>query len=203
MKALIADDHALFREGLSSFLLGIGLVEQTLEVEDFAAALACLDEHRNIGLVLTDLCMPGMNGAQSIALMVEKAAPAPVAVISASEERSLIRNVIDAGAAGCISKAASTDILQHALHIILSGGVYLPNRSVLVANETAPDSPLSARQMEILTLLAEGMSNKEVARELGVSEGTVKQLLIDIYVYLGVNNRTRAIVAARKMGLLS
>jgi len=202
MKVLIADDHALFRDGLSSFLLGIGIATEAIEVEDFDAALACLDKHQDFGLVLTDLCMPGMNGAQSVSRLVKKAAPAPVAVISASEESSIMREVIDAGAAGCISKASSPDILQHALHVILAGGIYLPNRSLLVASERTGDALLSARQMTVLTLLAEGMSNKEVARELGVTEGTVKQHLIAIYAYLGVNSRTRAIVTAQKMGLL-
>lgn len=202
MKVLIADDHTLFREGLRSFLLGTGLAEQTLEAGSFDAALACLDAHRDIGLVLTDLCMPGMDGAHGVACLVEKATPAPVAVISAKEEKSLLRKVIDAGAAGCISKAADSDVMQHALHIVLAGGIYLPSRSLLDAGDDAPEAPFSGRQMTTLSLLAEGMSNKEIARELGVSEGSVKQLLIDIYASLGVNNRTRAIVAAQRMGLL-
>jgi DNA-binding NarL/FixJ family response regulator len=202
MKILIADDHALFRNGLRSFLLGIDLATQAIEADDFNAALACLEEHQDFDLVLTDLSMPGMKGAQGVSCLVQKAAPAPVAVISASEESCMMREVISAGAAGCISKAASPDVLLHALHVILAGGIYLPNRSLLAANEESGDSRLSARQMTILKLLAEGMSNKEVARELGVTEGTVKQHLIAIYAYLGVNSRTRAVVTAQKMGLL-
>jgi len=203
MKVLIADDHALFRDGLRSFLLGIGMVTEAIEVEDFDAALACMDTHQDFGLVLTDLYMPGMNGTQGVSRLVEKAGPVPVAVISASEESSMMRDVIAAGAAGCISKASNPDVLQHALHVIIAGGIYLPDRSLLSADEVTGDSKLSARQMAVLTLLAEGMSNKEVARELGLTEGTVKQHLMAIYACLGVNNRTRAIVTAQKMGLLS
>jgi len=203
MKVLIADDHALFRDGLRSFLLGIGLATEAVEAEDFDAALACLHEHGDFGLVLTDLSMPGMNGSQGVSLLVEKAAPVPVAVISASEESHIIREVIEAGAAGCISKASNPEVLQHAIHVIVAGGIYLPDRSLLAANEGAKEASLSTRQMAVLSLLAEGMSNKEVARELGLTEGTVKQHLMAIYTFLGVNSRTRAIVTAQKMGLLS
>jgi len=203
MKVLIADDHALFRDGLRSFLIGIGIVTEAVEAEDFDAALACLHEHHDFGLVLTDLYMPGMNGSQGVSLLVEKAGPIPVAVISASEESSIMREVIEAGAAGCISKASNPEVLQHAIHVIVAGGIYLPDRSLLSAPEVPRDSQLSARQMAVLSLVAEGMSNKEVARELGLTEGTVKQHLMAIYAFLGVNSRTRAIVTAQKMGLLS
>jgi len=202
VKVLIADDHALFRDGLRSFLFGTGLITQAVEVENFNAALASLDKHQDFGLVLTDLYMPGMHGTQGVSRLVEKAAPAPVAVISASEECSMMREIIAAGAAGCISKASNSDVLQHALHVIIAGGIYLPDRSLLSADEVPGGSQLSARQMAVLTLLAEGMSNKEVARELGLTEGTVKQHLMAIYACLGVNSRTRAIVTAQKMSLL-
>jgi len=202
MKILIADDHALFRDGLRSFLLGIDLATEAVEAESLDAALACLQEHDDFGLILTDLYMPGMNGSQGVSRLVEKAAPVPVAVISASEENNMMREVIEAGAAGCISKASSPDVLQHAIHVIVAGGIYLPDRSLLSASQPPTDSQLSERQMVVLSLLAEGMSNKEVARELDLTEGTVKQHLIAIYAFLGVNSRTRAIVTAQKMGLL-
>ena len=207
MKAVIVDDHALFRVGLKKFLISCGLFTEIVEAGSYKAAFSVLQEHRDIKLVLTDLHMPGLNGIEGIEELIRIAIPAPLIVISAEEEMTIMRDLIVAGASGFIQKSSPLDVLEHAVHLVLDGGIYLPHRSLLSAGNAVESKPakktlLTERQMDILKLLTDGMSNKEIARALELAEGTVKQHLVMIFKNLNVKTRTQATMVAINLKLL-
>lgn len=210
MKILIGDDHVLFREGLRR------LLEQLRENATFAEAsnfdelldmAASKDEAYD--LVLTDLRMPGWPGFSGIGMLRERQPNAKVVVVSASEAQADVREALENGAAGYIPKSSSVKIMLSALDLIFSGGVYVPATVLREGNEPdqrgaggviPPTDPqleqlLTQRQREVLDRLREGKSNKQIAHELGLSEGTVKIHMTAIFKSLGVRNRTQAAMA--------
>ncbi|MEZ5935757.1 MAG: response regulator transcription factor [Alphaproteobacteria bacterium] len=208
-KALIADDHSLFRKGLAlalSDLLGVGTVVEASSLDEAADQLA---RQTDVGLVLIDLHMPGMDGMDSIRALVEGHPDVPVVVVSAAEERDLVLAALDAGARGYIPKSLEEKALCHALQEIAAGEIYVP--PTLVRRADAPErakapssAPLSLdrltpRQRDVLALLAQGRSNKEIARALDIAEGTVKIHLAALLRILGVRNRTEAAARAVKL----
>lgn len=205
LKIILADDHALFRGGFSLLLkqLEMGVV---LEAVDLAEALELAAYHPDADLMLLDLNMPGMNGAAGIRRVTEAHPQLPVIVLSASESKESVRGAIAAGALGFIPKSASSAVMQSAIQLVLSGGVYLPAQLILTdaaadagCNEAA--CKLTDRQREVLRMLAAGMSNKQICRELDLSEGTVKVHIAAVFRALDVGNRTEAANAARRLGL--
>jgi DNA-binding NarL/FixJ family response regulator len=208
MKILIADDHALFRNGLRYMLAGLADEVAILEAKDSAEALATVGATPDLDLVLLDLAMPGMDGLAGLRMLRGKRPALPVVILSASEEAADVRRAIESGAMGFIPKASSSAVMLGALRLVLSGGVYVPpaylERSRAGTTPiTAPPSGdtlgLTARQHDVLRLLGQGQSNKEIARVLGLAEGTVKLHISAILRVLGVSNRTRAVVAAAKL----
>ncbi|MBP2303152.1 response regulator [Azospirillum picis] len=213
MKILIGDDHVLFREGLRR------LLEQLRENATFAEA-SNFDELLDMAasgaasgegydLVLTDLRMPGWPGFSGIGMLRDRQPNAKVVVISASEAQTDVREALENGAAGYIPKSSSVKIMLSALDLIFSGGVYVPATVLREGTETdqrgggavmPPSDPqleqlLTQRQREVLDRLREGKSNKQIAHELGLSEGTVKIHMTAIFKSLGVRNRTQAAMA--------
>lgn len=220
MRILIADDHDLFREGL---VLVLGQLEDDLEIveaKNFDDAIAALKADATFSLVLLDLAMPGMNWADGLNAVCDTAKDVPVIVLSASEDHALVMQAVKMGAAGFIPKSSNSKVMLSALKLVLSGGVYLPPAllspdqgggkgappmaSVNKAGGIAPSDEaikaiLTPRQREVLSLMGEGKSNKEIARFLDLSEGTVKLHVTAILKALKVNNRTRAVVMASQM----
>lgn len=208
MKILIADDHELFRDGLRHVLDQLGGPLAIIEASDYPQAIEAAGHDRDIDIVLLDLSMPGMawnEGLQQLrALLPERV---PIIILSASDERRHVLQAVNLGAAGFIPKTSSSRVMLSALKLVLSGGVYLPpalleqaNHGDPIANENAV-SFLTPRQREVLALLGQGKSNKEIARVLQLAEGTVKLHVTAILKALNVNNRTRAVVAASQLGL--
>lgn len=210
MKILIGDDHVLFREGLRR------LLEQLRENATFAEAsnfdelldmAASKDEAYD--LVLTDLRMPGWPGFSGIGMLRERQPNAKVVVVSASEAQADVREALENGAAGYIPKSSSVKIMLSALDLIFSGGVYVPATvlregiepdhrgagGVIPPTDPQLEQLLTQRQREVLDRLREGKSNKQIAHELGLSEGTVKIHMTAIFKSLGVRNRTQAAMA--------
>ena len=130
----------------------------------------------------------------------------PIAIVSGVNDVRIIRELLDGGARGYIPKLAGSEQLMDALRRVLKGEIYLPDALFISAQQhTASDanaSPLTSRQQEILPLLAEGMLNKQIAKTLSVTEGTVKQHLKDLFRRLGVRNRMQAVKEAQRLGLL-
>lgn len=197
--------------------------EVLLAVREAATAGAPFD------VVLLDLVMPGMPWTEGLSALGTAAPATAVVILSASDDRRLVLETVRRGAKGFIPKTSSSKLMLSALRLVLSGGVYLPpavleeggdpaallddpmaclndhgraadSVPAAVAAESA-DVPLTPRQREVLVLLGHGKSNKEIARILDLSEGTVKLHVTAILKALNVNNRTSAVVAASKLGL--
>ncbi|OIQ93855.1 transcriptional regulatory protein DegU [mine drainage metagenome] len=214
MKIMIADDHELLRDGLRHVLElsedGIAIVEAC----DYPEALAMAESERNLDAVLLDLSMPGMVWSEGLtALRGLLPRDVPIIVFSALNDRRTIMQAVNLGAAGYIPKSSPRRVMLGALRLVLSGGVYLPpslldqqlevggsDQASLHISFQGVASGLTPRQREVLLLLGQGKSNKEIARTLELAEGTVKLHVTAILKALKVSNRTSAVVAASQMG---
>ena len=216
MKILVADDHLLVREGLKPFVAQLESHVAVVEAWDAASLQAAVHAHPDLDLALIDLHMPGMQGVGSIAALRDTAPTLPVIVLSGLEAPSDIQALLRCGASGFIPKSSSADVMVSAIRLVLAGGQYLP--PLLLSSIAAEKPPalrawtepapartigakrLSPRQREVVELLAQGLSNKMIARQLGLVEGTVKSHLVQIFHQLGVRNRTSAVMAAQALG---
>lgn len=219
MKLLLIDDHPLFRDGLSmliTYRLSLpGGALEVLQAGDLGQAAAVLAEHPDVGLALLDLGLPpDCHGVRTLERWRAMAPHIPVVVLSADDRPDTIISAIDAGASGFIPKTVQAGVMQEALSRVLAGGVYLPPLPAMYAMHDADDwdddlddglprnaMGLSARQMDVLRLLVEGKANKEICRQLNLSESTVKTHLGAIFRKLKVNTRTQAVVAVAKAGM--
>jgi DNA-binding NarL/FixJ family response regulator len=205
MKILHADDHPMFREGLRFFLQLLGPQVTVLEAGNLRAALDKLALEWPVDLLLLDLQMPGMGVIEGF-LAIRRSYPTlPVVIVSGVNDPQIIRTLLDGGARGYIPKFTGSEQLMDALRRVLNGEVYVPDAVFLPPSQAAGNgesAPLTSRQLQILPLLAEGMPNKRIADALGLTEGTVKQHLKDLFRRLNANNRTQAVREARRLGLL-
>jgi len=219
MKILLADDHALIRSGLRGELLGLDASTQFVEAWDADSLRQMFDAHQDIDLALVDLTMPGMSGAQTISDLRDDYPTVPLIVLSGVEDSAEVRGVLRAGAAGFIPKTAISKVMLQAIRLVLAGGQYLPpqlmqmldrDESPLATAPNAANAPapgvgtgrlalLSPRQREVFSLLAKGLSNKMIARELDVTEGTVKSHVATIFDVLNVHNRVSAVAEAQRL----
>ena len=221
MKVLIADDHRLIIEGVKIKLAeldpGVEAVV-AMNLDELDAAVAA--HAGELDLALVDIAMPGTQGYQHVARLRAQAPALPVIVLSGSEDAELMRSLIDLGVLGFIPKAYSPDVMLSAIRLVLAGGIYIP--PLLLANAQAqgwqpgeghapapPVDParsldglrnlLTERQIDVMRLLSQGKPNKLIARDLGISEGTVKIHLAAIFRALNVRNRVEAVVASRRL----
>lgn len=215
---LVVDDHALVRHGLT-LALKLRYPKATLfEAGSLAEALRRVHSVGKLTAVLYDLQMPDADGLPGVEAMLEALGGVPLVVISASLDAGIITACIRAGARGFLPKGCDPDVLNHALPIVLGGGIYAPLPRTASATGVpqpgvqAPPPPkpangamdaLTHRQREVLRLLLQGQSNKEIARSLGVLEGTVKVHLRTVMLRLGVRNRTQLALFAARAGLAS
>ncbi len=201
-KVLIADDHPLIRDSLIQVLRGLDDSKEFAEAADFYSCCRCLDATPDIDLILLDLFMPGMRGMQSIRELRKRSPATPLVVVSACEDIEEMHAVMQSGAMGYIPKSSSSKILRSAVQLVLAGGLYYPPQ-LHAAEVLNPDSPgLTARQREIVGMLSTGLTNKQIARALSISDKTVKAHLSEVFRRLGASNRTQAVHVARTEGLL-
>lgn len=214
MNVLIVDDHALFREGLKFLLPRLDGALALDEAGNCANALERVAA-RSYDLVLLDLNLPGgVQGIAALAALHEAAPSVPLVVLSGEDSAQVVRAAIDAGAMGFIPKSSTPEVLIQALRLVFAGGVYLPPAvldshvapaaaaPVPMARDSAPPTlGLTPRQMDVLRCVIQGKPNKSIARELDISEGTVKAHLSAVMQALGAHNRTEAVYAAAKLGL--
>ena len=199
LRALIADDHELFRSGLKQLLVDVLDAEEVREAETLDEAIELLTNEGAGDLVLVDLRMPGMSGAEALAALRDGFPDAKVAVVSAVEDRSEIFAALAAGVHGYILKSLPASGIADAIRAVLSGQIYVPpalgrREPGAVAEAPPPSSEkLTARQKEVLAELLKGRSSKEIARALEIAEGTVKIHLAAIYRAIGVRTRAEAI----------
>lgn len=208
MKILLADDHPLFRAGVKPVLEKLDRHVTIQEAVDYPSAFETMHQAGEVDLVLMDLYMPGMSGIEGIIRFRATFPDAPLVVLSASEQREDIQQLLAAGALGYITKSSPSDIILKALRQVLAGGVYAPPDLFPPQEDGSPATPVSSRypslsyrQIQVLRELAKGQSNKQIGYALDVTEGTVKLHLAQIFKILKVNNRTEAVLVAQKMGL--
>ena len=202
MKILVVDDHALFRAGLRLLLRAIRSDAQIMEASFIDEALAIAAREPDLQLCLLDLMLRDERGLDVLTRLRELAPNVAIVVVSASEEAQAVRQSIDAGAMSFIPKSASPEELSEALRQVLDGHVYLPSAVIAQLSRTpVPQVSLTPRQTQVLNALSRGLVTKSIARELGLSEHTVKEYIASLFQLLGVHNRTEAVVVASRFGL--
>lgn len=211
MKILIADDHALFRDGLSMHIEKLMPQASIAQAGNFSQALKFLDGQQSPDLIIVDLDMADIQWEEGLKAIRQKSHKSRLVVISASEDRRSIKKALELGISGYISKRSDTKILTSALRLILEGGTYLPpeilegphNGGYSDSQEEYRKSKiLTPRQTEVLGYVAQGLSNKQIAYNMGVSEATVKLHINALLRSVGATNRTQAVILSQKMGLI-
>jgi DNA-binding NarL/FixJ family response regulator len=166
-------------------------------------ALARVAADDSFELVLLDLQMPGMGGFAALEALRRDHPSVPVVVVSASESPADVRAALERGASGFIPKSTRGSVLLSALRLVLAGGIYVPPlmMDAGAAAHPARSSALTGRQVEVLRLLARGLTNREIAEVLQIAEGTVKTHVMHVYETLDVSNRTEAAMRMRELGI--
>jgi DNA-binding NarL/FixJ family response regulator len=205
-RLIIADDHPLFRGALREAVGGLFQGVEIAEAGSFDEVAHELDRGADVDLVLLDLAMPGVRGFSGLMYLRAQYPAVPVVVVSANEDPAVIRRCMDFGASGFIPKTAGIDSMRAAVGQVLAGGVWTPPDIDLGRAADAAATELVARlatltpqQVRVLMMLSEGLLNKQIAYELGVSEATVKAHVSAILQKLGVDSRTQAVIAAAKI----
>ncbi len=205
-RLLIADDHPLFRGALREAVSGLFERADISEAGSFDEVSELLDRGGEIDLILLDLTMPGVRGFSGLMYLRAQYPSVPVVVVSANDDPAVIRRCMDFGASGFIPKTLGVDAMRAAILTVLKGGVWTPPDIDLGAGADAETNELIARlatltpqQVRVLMMLSEGLLNKQIAYELGVSEATVKAHVSAILQKLRVESRTQAVIAAAKI----
>ena len=206
IRILLADDHAVVREGLRALLEQHDDFEVVGEVGDGHAALREADRLRPT-LVLMDIKMPGPGVVETIRRLKQSAAAVQVLVFTSYVEDCQVRDVLEAGALGYLLKDALQEDLVRAVRAVASGLPWLDPQAQrqlveCVRRRPSPVEALTARERSVLVQLAEGHSNKQIARSLKLTEGTVKGYVSHVFDKLGVADRTQAALLAHKEGLM-
>jgi len=215
MLILIADDHRLIVEGVKTKLAELGANTEFTVAMDVNELRHSIQHDPTPDLALIDLTMPGGEGHEHVEETLRSLPGVPLIVLSGSEDPALMRELLGLGIQGFIPKAYTSEVMLSAVRLVLSGGVYVPQMllqesisaagSPANANESAASLEdrlrklLTERQLDVLRLLSQGKPNKLIARDLGISEGTVKIHLAAIFRALSVRNRVEAVVASRRV----
>ncbi len=203
---VIADDHPLFRGALREAVASVLKEAAVSEAGSFEELTSLLEHMSDVDLILLDLSMPGISGFSGLIYLRAQYPAIPVVIVSASDDAGTIRRSMDFGASGFIPKRFGVETLRAAIAQVMAGDVWIPADVDL----TAPSDPdmvrlrdrlmaLTPQQVRVLMMLSEGLLNKQIAYELGVSEATIKAHVSAILQKLGVESRTQAVIAAAKI----
>jgi DNA-binding NarL/FixJ family response regulator len=206
VEIVIADDHPLVRGALRQAVAGAipeALIKETGDLEQLSREL---EANPDTDLVVLDLSMPGMRGFSGLFYLRAQYPNVPIVVVSANEDRGVMRRCIEIGAAGFIPKTTEMDEMRAAIRTIIAGSTWVPQDVELsaTADKATVDivrrlGSLTPQQMRVLMMVSEGLLNKQIAYELSVSEATVKAHVSAILQKLGVESRTQAVIAAAKI----
>ncbi len=208
LKILVVDDHALVREGLRQVLKGLDEQVVVLDAADCKRAFELAATHPDLDLVLLDYQLPGLNGLQALTLFGKNHPELPVVMISGSVSPWMVRQVMQMGAVGFVAKASLSSELISILNRVLAGEICTPNE-LLTGKDSAEQPiaastvPLTLRQQEVLSLLLDGHSNKDISDLLQLSDETVKNHISAVLRAFGVQNRTQAVLAASRYGYVN
>jgi DNA-binding NarL/FixJ family response regulator len=208
---LICDDHAMMREALAG-AVALGWPQAAVtQAADFPQAWAAAAEVAP-DLIISDLVMPGAGPVEGVRRLKQAAPGSPILVVTGNEEDEVLIALFELGIAGFAPKTSKSAIIEAAIRLVLAGGRYLPPRLAELAAtkasggaraDAAKAAPrLTERQTDVLARIAQGRSNKEIARELDLSPATVKAHIAAGLAALGAANRTEAVVRARELGLI-
>jgi DNA-binding NarL/FixJ family response regulator len=203
IRVVLAEDHAVVRAGLERLLATTEDIEVVAGAEDGAQAVELADEHRP-DVVLMDISMPNLNGIEATKKIVEANEDVQVVVLTSFGDREQIVAALDAGAVGYLLKDADPEEVIRGVRAAArreSPFASKVARTLLDARATRPELQLSQRELEVLRCVAKGLPNKLIARNLGISEKTVKAHLTRIFQQLGVTDRTQAAIWAREHGI--
>jgi DNA-binding NarL/FixJ family response regulator len=202
-KILLIDDHAMFRSGLRMVIESGIRGAEVYEAGSVADALHC--EAAPPDVVLLDINLPGLNGMESIQLLKRKWPLANVLVLSSQDDAETERLVLARGAACFVSKANTAEKIIETVNLALNKQVSAKMEKILSREEARIEAfkHLTPRQCEVLDMMCRGMSNKLIARQLALSENTVRVHVQAILLFLRVTSRSEAIFAARHLGLIS
>lgn len=205
-KLVVIDDHPLFRGALKQALGGVDNAILVLEAGTLDEATALLAADHEIDLVLLDLTMPGAQGLSGLLYLRAQHPEIPVIIVSASEDHRTIRRAIELGASGYVPKSQPVENIRSAVTAVLAGEVWTPADVNLGPQDDAETtdllkrlSALTPQQVKVLTMLGEGLLNKQIAFRLGVSEATIKAHVSAILQKLNVDSRTQAVIAINKI----
>lgn len=203
---LIVDDHHLIRTGVKNLLEGAFPDTRVEGADSVAAALTFLADHGDVDLVLMDLGLPDASSLDGLTRLKQSHPATALALISATDDNDVIGAALANGADGFIPKSADPQILVHAVSLMLQGEIFLP-RSFLMNSESeatprtgSGQVTLTDRQSEVFMLMRDGLSNKEIARQLDLSESTVKTHVSAILRSFGTTSRTKAIARSIELG---
>ena len=203
---VIADDHPLFRGALRQAVASVIPSAKIAEAGSFEDLTALLERDAEVDLILLDLTMPGISGFSGLIYLRAQYPAIPVVIVSASDDVETIRRSVDFGASGFIPKRFGVDTLRDAILKVLEGDVWIPS-DVNLSSAADPEMTrlrdrlvtLTPQQVRVLMMLSQGLLNKQIAYELGVSEATIKAHVSAILQKLGVESRTQAVIAAAKI----
>ena len=201
IRIVIIDDHPIIREGLAALIRTQSDLIIVAEASDGSEAVA-LYRNQRPDIVLMDLAMPGVSGVEATAAIRKEFPNAKILVLTMRTGDEDIHRALQAGAKGYLLKECSSAQLFEAIRAIHSGRRYIPASVAIQLAERPPASELTDRELEILTRLATGKSNKEIADALEISETTVKGHVSNILVKLGAGDRTEAVITALKRGIV-
>jgi DNA-binding NarL/FixJ family response regulator len=203
IRVLLAEDHSIVRAGLERLLGTTDDIQVVAAAEDGAQAVELAAEHRP-DVVLMDISMPHLSGIEATREIVEASEDVQVVVLTSFADRPQIVAALDAGAVGYLLKDAEPeDVIRGVRAAAKRESPFAPKvaRTLLDARAERPEAQLSEREVEVLRCVAKGLPNKLIARNLGISEKTVKAHLTRIYQQIGVTDRTQAALWARERGI--
>jgi DNA-binding NarL/FixJ family response regulator len=205
---VIADDHPLFRGALREAVSGLFQSADIYEAGSFDDVSRLLERGGDVDLILLDLTMPGVRGFSGLMYLRAQYPSVPIVVISANDDPAVIRRCMDFGASGFLPKTLGIEAMRGAIGRVFEGGVWTPPDIELGTGSDSETADLMMRlasltpqQVRVLMMLSEGLLNKQIAYELGVSEATVKAHVSAILQKLGVESRTQAVIAASRIEL--
>jgi len=201
LKVLVVDDHPLMRVGISAIIEASADMTAVAQAGSGEEAVVLFEKHQP-DITLIDLRLPVMSGVETIRSIRQRHPKAKFVVLTTYEGDEDIHQALEAGALGYVIKGMPHEALISALRRVCAGGRYLPAPIAKILETRTPDSDLSRREREVLQLVVRGMSNREIALDLGISEATVKTHISVILMRMGVSDRTQAAVAALQRGLV-
>lgn len=206
-KIIIADDHPLFRTAMQQAVKQLVPEVVIAQAENLPQLQNVVEEHKDADLVLLDLQMPGAHGFSGLVFLRSHYPDIPVIVVSACEDPAIMCQAIDHEASGYIAKSSSLEEISQAINLVLEGDVYLPEEARRFSHQ--PDTKamdlanriasLTPQQFRVLSMMTEGMLNKQIAYDLEVSEATIKAHVTAIFRKLGVRTRTQAVIAVQSL----